>query len=623
MALSRTPNIGQDTVEAREKGIARMAAFWELTKPGIVSYVLVTTGVSHYVAAGGRVGFLSLLHLLAGTLIATAGSLALNQYAERERDALMRRTRYRPLPSRRLAPKEALFFGALLVLGGVIYLFFTLGWLPAGLTALSAATYNGIYTPLKSRSHLATLAGAVPGALPALIGWGAATGDLTAGAFILFGIAFLWQVPHVLALGWLLRADYARAGLLLVPPSDPEGQGIRRQIVLYSVALLSASILPSFIGLTGTIYLFGAMTLGLLFIIGALVGGRKLTRSVARRIFPRIAGLPPAPLGAPHAGHGEGVRRSRLLAQLRHPSIGNLRDRPQRLDQGRTHHSIDGDGGERFPTHGEASLVVPGDIEPVGAQECPDPADHPRNISIPQDEEASLGEDIHIVPVDADDPGMPVAQQRSGDTHAPPLGSHADLEELGIVAPPPQEGGGRPNPPSPSDVESTDGIDAASADDPGEKPSEDGGSQQLERLLRTACVAGLDSSNPPRGQHASQPPDRLSQTKERTESADLLSPYRGSVQSPREISMEEGPANSLRDFARHQLLRLGRGRTEMRSQNEIGSGSKRAIRPQRLLREYIESGSGNLSPLERLHQGPLMDDAPARGVHEEGRPLHS
>ena len=169
-----------------------LSAYYELTKPGIAGFVAITAGVSFFVAAAGRPAVMLILFTLVGTGIATGGALALNQYVEREVDGRMKRTRTRPLPSGRLQPSQALTFGILLLAVGTAVLGATVGWLPALLTALSAAAYIGVYTPLKTRSYLATLAGAIPGALPALIGWSAATGGLEAGGWLLFGIFFLW-----------------------------------------------------------------------------------------------------------------------------------------------------------------------------------------------------------------------------------------------------------------------------------------------------------------------------------------------------------------------------------------------------------------------------------------------
>jgi protoheme IX farnesyltransferase len=264
---------------------ARVSSYYELTKPGIAGFVTILAGVSFYVGARGRAELLPVLHTLLGTALATAGALALNQYAEREVDARMARTRTRPLPSGRMAPREALAFGSLLLAVGVGYLAGALGWLPAALTALSAAAYLLAYTPLKSRSYLATLVGAFPGAFPALIGWTAATGRIELGGVVLFGIAFLWQLPHVLALAWLLRDDYARVGFFLTPPTDPSGARIGRHMVYHSVSLLFLSAFPTLLGITGAIYLAGAMALGLAMLAFSSVAAAHMTAPRARRVF--------------------------------------------------------------------------------------------------------------------------------------------------------------------------------------------------------------------------------------------------------------------------------------------------------------------------------------------------
>lgn len=266
-------------------GAARLSAYYELTKPGITGFVVITAAVAYYVAVRGDAPLLPVLHTLLGTLMGTAGALALNQYVEREVDARMVRTRSRPIPSGRMAPREALAFGALMLAVGVGYLWAFVGWLPALLTAVSAATYLWVYTPMKSRSYLATLVGAVPGAVPALIGWAAATGTLHLGAAVLFGIAFLWQLPHVLALAWLLREDYRIAGFFMTPPTDPSGARIGRHMVYHSISLLIVSAFPTVLGLTGTLYLAGAFVLGGLMLASTISAAMDMTRSRARRVF--------------------------------------------------------------------------------------------------------------------------------------------------------------------------------------------------------------------------------------------------------------------------------------------------------------------------------------------------
>ena len=264
---------------------SKVGALYELTKPGIAAYVMMTAGVSYYVASGGHPEIVPIINTLVGVALGTAGSLALNQYVERDLDAVMTRTRTRPLPSGRLRPGEALAFGWALLVVGLAYLGLTVGWLPAVLTAGSAAAYILAYTPLKTRSYLATLVGAVPGAFPALIGWSAATGTVEFGAVVLFCIAFLWQLPHVLALAWLLREDYARVGFFLSPPTDPDGVRIGKHMVYHSVSLLMVSGFPTFLGLTGLVYLAGALVLGLITLGVAVAAAAKMSQSRARRVF--------------------------------------------------------------------------------------------------------------------------------------------------------------------------------------------------------------------------------------------------------------------------------------------------------------------------------------------------
>lgn len=277
----------KDAARAGREGTVwnRLGSYYELTKPGIATYVAMTAGVCYYVGTRGEPHFPTLVHTVVGTIVATGGALALNQYVERDVDARMVRTRTRPLPEGRLVPKEALAFGAGMLLIGVSYLALAVGWLPSALTAASAAAYLWIYTPLKGRSYLATLAGAVPGAFPALIGWTAATGALSLGGLILFGIAFLWQLPHVLALAWLLRVDFERAGFFMTPPSDPSGDRIGKHMVYHSISLLFLSTFPTAVGITGVIYLLGALLLGLAMLATTVSAAVNMTPQRARRVF--------------------------------------------------------------------------------------------------------------------------------------------------------------------------------------------------------------------------------------------------------------------------------------------------------------------------------------------------
>jgi protoheme IX farnesyltransferase len=260
-------------------------SLYELTKPGIAAYVVLLTAACAYVAGRGQAEWLLLVHLSVGVAVATAGSLALNQYIEREVDSRMRRTRTRPLPEKRITPRTALVFSLLMFGGGCLYLGVTVGWLPAALTLASGLAYDFVYTPMKSRSYLATLAGAIPGAVPALIGWSATAGDLSQGAWVLFGIAYLWQMPHVLGLVWVLKADYKEAGFRLSPPSDPDGRVIGLHMILYSATLVPVSILPTVIGLTGGVYFIGALALGLWLVWLCVLAWRSMTKASARRVF--------------------------------------------------------------------------------------------------------------------------------------------------------------------------------------------------------------------------------------------------------------------------------------------------------------------------------------------------
>lgn len=261
-------------------------AYYELTKPGIALSVMLTTGASFYVAAKGRPDLGALIHALGGVGLATGGALALNQFVERDLDARMKRTRLRPIPSGRVAPGSALAFGLALLGSGVAWLALTVGWLAAALTLLSAAAYILLYTPLKRKSYLATLVGGVPGALPALIGWSAASGSLAIGAWVLGGIYFLWQLPHVLALAWLLRDDYRKVGFFLMPPTDPDGRRIARHMVHHSLSLLFLSLVPTLIGLTGWIYGVGVLVLGAgMLAVTGVAAREEMALPHVRRVF--------------------------------------------------------------------------------------------------------------------------------------------------------------------------------------------------------------------------------------------------------------------------------------------------------------------------------------------------
>jgi len=261
----------------------RAHAFYELTKPGIAGYVTITAGASAFVASGGTITLAAAVHTMLGTGLATGGALSLNQWWERDIDAVMLRTRRRPIPSGRVTPMEALAFGCVLLMGGLVYLAAFVGALPAAIAAASAIVYHGVYTPLKKRSYTATLAGSVPGGLPMLIGWTAGTDVIDGGGLALFAIGYLWQLPHVLGLAWMLREDYARVGFKLIPEGGARSIGL--QMVIATSLLLPVSLIPTWIGITGGVYAVGAALLGLLFLGRALRAARDLTEAAARGVF--------------------------------------------------------------------------------------------------------------------------------------------------------------------------------------------------------------------------------------------------------------------------------------------------------------------------------------------------
>lgn len=263
----------------------RVTDFVALTKPRMVLMVLITTLVGFYLGSwsGPQVG--RLLATLVGTALAAGGTLALNQFMEREVDARMERTRLRPLPDGRLQPVEALAFGAAISAGGVLLLALAVSPLSGLIAAAIVSSYLFLYTPLKRRSALCSVVGAVPGALPPLIGWAAARGELTLGAWLLFAILFLWQIPHALAIARLYREDFARAGFRLLPVLEPDGRSTGRQVVAHSLALLAVSLLPTVTGLAGTVYFVAALALGLAFLACGI--GLAVSRSpaAARRLL--------------------------------------------------------------------------------------------------------------------------------------------------------------------------------------------------------------------------------------------------------------------------------------------------------------------------------------------------
>jgi protoheme IX farnesyltransferase len=265
---------------------SRLADYLELTKPRVAVLVLFTVAAGVWLGSAGAADLVCLVHAVLATGLIAGGASALNQLLERHSDALMRRTESRPLPAGRLQPAEVLVFGLALGVGGLVYLAAAvrqpLAVLVAAFTFLS---YVFLYTPLKRRTSLNTLVGAVPGALPPVIGWTAARGELGPGALVLFLILFIWQVPHFLAIAWIYREDYARAGLVMLPGLDATGAVTGRQMTIYSLTLLPVSLLPVLVGVAGTGYLIAAIALGLAFLASVLGFLHEANNAQARQVL--------------------------------------------------------------------------------------------------------------------------------------------------------------------------------------------------------------------------------------------------------------------------------------------------------------------------------------------------
>src|SRR5262245_27596331 len=263
---------------------ARFADFLELTKPRITFLVLITAAVGYAVGLGGPFEPAVFAALMAGTAFVSGGASALNQYAEREADARMQRTRARPIPAGRVAPVSALAFGLLLSAAG-LGLLAGINGLTYFLGIAALGSYVLLYTPLKRISSLCTVVGAVPGAIPPLMGWAAARGSLDAAGWGLFAILFLWQLPHFLAIGWMYREDYARGGFPMLAVTDKDGASTGRQAVLYATALLPVTLAAGMLASAGAGYLWGALILGLGFLGCAAAFAGKRTVGGARRLF--------------------------------------------------------------------------------------------------------------------------------------------------------------------------------------------------------------------------------------------------------------------------------------------------------------------------------------------------
>jgi protoheme IX farnesyltransferase len=262
-----------------------LAIYAELFKLRLTGLVLLTTAVGFYVGFRGPVDYLLMLYTLLGTALVASGASALNQLFERDYDARMRRTQDRPLPSGRMQPQAVLLVGITSAVFGLVYLAQAVNLATSLVSACSLLIYVFVYTPLKRLTWLNTAVGAIPGALPPLIGWAAARGGLSGAGWTLFAIQAFWQLPHFMAIAWLYRAEYARAGFKMLPVIDPDGRRTSRQAVVFTLGLLPLSLSPYLLRLTGPVYLAGALTLGLAFLWSAVQFARRLSEPGARQLF--------------------------------------------------------------------------------------------------------------------------------------------------------------------------------------------------------------------------------------------------------------------------------------------------------------------------------------------------
>jgi heme o synthase len=283
--MSASPSHADTAARVSEKSSSRGGDFVTLTKPRLNFLVLLTTAAAYSLGAGPDARLIDLIHTLLGTFLVAGGAAALNQVWERKTDRLMRRTQQRPMADDRMSVAHGNAFGIALTLLGAAELAYFINPLSAIVALLTTASYIFFYTPLKLRTSLSTIAGALPGALPAVIGWAAATNTLSIEGWVLFAIVFMWQMPHFLAIAWMYRDEYARAGMPLLPVIEPDGRSTGRQAVLYSAALIPVSMLPTGVGLATPWYLVGALALGAIMLMLSLEFSVKRDLATARRLF--------------------------------------------------------------------------------------------------------------------------------------------------------------------------------------------------------------------------------------------------------------------------------------------------------------------------------------------------
>jgi len=263
----------------------RLAAFSELTKPRIAAMLVITAAAGFYLGTEGSFNFVLFVNAMIGIGLLAFGVATLNQYIERRTDVLMDRTAKRPLPTNRVSPNEALIFGIIQCVASEAYLYFLVNPLTAAMGITVIVGYVLVYTPLKTRTSASTAIGAFPGAMPPLMGWTAAADHVSLGAWAMFAMLFLWQFPHFLAIAWMYREQYAKAGIKMLPVVEPSGRLTARQIVLFTVMLVPVSLAPFFLDFAGPIFLVGATALGLWFLVESILMARAKTTERARRLL--------------------------------------------------------------------------------------------------------------------------------------------------------------------------------------------------------------------------------------------------------------------------------------------------------------------------------------------------
>lgn len=279
-------NIAVEIEQSTTSGLgAKLSAFFEMTKPRIAFMLVLTSAAGFYLGTKGAFNLTLFLNAMLGITLLAFGVAVLNQFWEREIDALMERTKKRPLPSGRLTKLQALLFGLVLCVGSEVYLSYFVNLLTAILGLSVIVGYVLLYTPLKTRTSASTAIGAIPGAMPPLMGWTASAGEISSGALVVFMMLYLWQFPHFLAIAWLYRDQYKNAGIVMLPVLDPEGKLTARQIVIFTIMLIPVSLAPFFFGFAGVYYLAGSVLLGLWFLYASIKTARLKTNVEARNLL--------------------------------------------------------------------------------------------------------------------------------------------------------------------------------------------------------------------------------------------------------------------------------------------------------------------------------------------------